>query len=539
MLTWNPSRRYLVERIQVATNVTTLQDNIRLFLSCSTLMSKALTRLSSTLRKKATKSRQSPSGKKKTLVKKEKEGMDSLFNSEGIEDVVHQSYQLSFESQPLNATVLTNNEYKTGMALIIFPFHFIITVNPPLVLHLSSFPKRKLAVGMTVLALPELSHAEDALIEWWKENKSTSIDYECIAEGRSYSIQSSDLHHRLKITCTPFCSSSSSSPSSSSDLRLEEEDLMSSNDTIIVEGSKKNECRGRTTVFYLSGSVNYSHNCIIRQIRSDFISKSSSSSSSTPSSILRVVSYNILSDVYASTDYSKKVIYSYLHDESYLDIEYRAGLTYQELSSYNADIICLQECDARVFDVYYMPQFNALNYSSFYSNKAGGTSEGCALFVNKRHLIPLTALTIRLKDLLFSDPLLTTLFSKLKEVKQLLTEQLSTIVQLSICQSAFDDNKLILILNTHLYYHPAAAYVRLLQTHVILSLAEKIKVAILRDESRSIDWKEVFTEKSIEWEGKQREKLIIRCSGTPTVSILFAGDLNSTPETAVIQYLNG
>ena len=36
MLTWNPSRRYLVERIQVATNVTTLQDNIRLFLSCST-----------------------------------------------------------------------------------------------------------------------------------------------------------------------------------------------------------------------------------------------------------------------------------------------------------------------------------------------------------------------------------------------------------------------------------------------------------------------------------------------------------------------
>ena len=33
MLTWNPSRRYLNERIQVATNVTPLQDNIRLFLS--------------------------------------------------------------------------------------------------------------------------------------------------------------------------------------------------------------------------------------------------------------------------------------------------------------------------------------------------------------------------------------------------------------------------------------------------------------------------------------------------------------------------
>ena len=90
----------------------------------SELMSKALTRLSSTLRKKTKKSRQSPSRKKKTLVKKEKDGMDLPLNSEGIEDEVHQSYQLSFESQPLNASLLTNKEYKTGMVLIIFPFHY-------------------------------------------------------------------------------------------------------------------------------------------------------------------------------------------------------------------------------------------------------------------------------------------------------------------------------------------------------------------------------------------------------------------------------
>lgn len=59
---------------------------------------------------------------------------------------------------------------------------------------------------------------------------------------------------------------------------------------------------------------------------------------------VRVVSYNILADVYAQTDLSKKVLYPYCAPYA-LQLDYRQNLIKKELAGYNADIICLQEVD--------------------------------------------------------------------------------------------------------------------------------------------------------------------------------------------------
>lgn len=59
---------------------------------------------------------------------------------------------------------------------------------------------------------------------------------------------------------------------------------------------------------------------------------------------VRVVSYNILADVYAQTELSKNVLYPYCAPYA-LQLDYRQNLIKKELTGYNADIICLQEVD--------------------------------------------------------------------------------------------------------------------------------------------------------------------------------------------------
>lgn len=59
---------------------------------------------------------------------------------------------------------------------------------------------------------------------------------------------------------------------------------------------------------------------------------------------VRVVTYNILADVYAQTEHSKTVLYPYCAPYA-LQLDYRQNLIKKELAGYNADIICLQEVD--------------------------------------------------------------------------------------------------------------------------------------------------------------------------------------------------
>ena len=59
---------------------------------------------------------------------------------------------------------------------------------------------------------------------------------------------------------------------------------------------------------------------------------------------VRVVSYNILADVYAQTELSKNVLYPYCAPYA-LQLDYRQNLIKKELAGYHADIICLQEVD--------------------------------------------------------------------------------------------------------------------------------------------------------------------------------------------------
>jgi hypothetical protein len=124
----------------------------------------------------------------------------------------------------------------------------------------------------------------------------------------------------------------------------------------------------------------------------------------------------------------------------------------------------------------------------------------------------------------------------------------------------------LIFANTHLFYHPSAAFVRLLQTDAIIRAVMSVRDSITEhgigclgelvvmgeervaveidpttDTSNQITSSDCCSGSIEGKEGKISHPIGVTVSTPvppPTVSIVFMGDLNSTPETAVIEYFD-
>ena len=84
----------------------------------------------------------------------------------------------------------------------------------------------------------------------------------------------------------------------------------------------------------------------------------------------RIMSYNILANVYASSDRARQVLYPYC-DESALDHEYRECAIAREILGYHADIVCLQEVGSKSFSQFLSPALHHWGYEGYFHTKAG------------------------------------------------------------------------------------------------------------------------------------------------------------------------
>ena len=84
----------------------------------------------------------------------------------------------------------------------------------------------------------------------------------------------------------------------------------------------------------------------------------------------RVISYNILANVYATSEHAKERLYPYC-DASALDQDYRQCLLSREVLGYRGDIICLQEVGTKYFSQFLCPVLNQWNYEGCFHEKAG------------------------------------------------------------------------------------------------------------------------------------------------------------------------
>ncbi|CAK9058901.1 unnamed protein product [Durusdinium trenchii] len=234
----------------------------------------------------------------------------------------------------------------------------------------------------------------------------------------------------------------------------------------------------------------------------------------------RVLSYNMLADAYRHCwDY----IFPYCDPETLLP-ERRLQLCRQEVCTFNADIMALQEVDAFWYKDYWQPQFAVDGYGCCFTKKASGSGEGCLLAYKEKafELLDLVELPLRERPrsgvvqvaardeavrLSSADLAVGALLGRLPALEDVFP-RLGTVAQLALLKSKEPDGRLLLVCNTHLYFANFARHIRVLQ------------VALILDEAESIC-------KRAEFEFGQRPAL------------LFLGDLNSEPDTGATALLQG
>lgn len=146
------------------------------------------------------------------------------------------------------------------------------------------------------------------------------------------------------------------------------------------------------------------------------------------------------------------------------------------LSGYNADIICLQEVDKVVYDEQLAPVLLWLGYEGNFCKKDGLIAEGTACFYRSSRFKAVHSERIVISAALLENPFLADLCDIVARDEELMDDirKRFTTLQLVVLQSICQSNQCVVVANTHLYFHPDAHLVRLVQAAIGLRLAQDL-----------------------------------------------------------------
>lgn len=227
-----------------------------------------------------------------------------------------------------------------------------------------------------------------------------------------------------------------------------------------------------------------------------------------PEDKLRVVSYNLLADLYADSDFSRRELHPQCPAYA-LAFDYRKQLLLKEVAGYNGDIVCLQEVDKKFFTHDLQMALEQRGMEGRMAQKAT-SGEGSACFFRKDKFELLENIEARLSHLVESEGHFED-YLKAVNSKEALREDFlrrSTTLQILILRSRSDPRRTVLVANTHLYFRPDADHIRLLQIGVCMTEIQRIRAKILSE--------------------NQAEKC----------SIIFCGDFNSCPKSGIPKFMS-
>lgn len=224
----------------------------------------------------------------------------------------------------------------------------------------------------------------------------------------------------------------------------------------------------------------------VLQIRSQWLMETAGGTLEQRANDVRVLTYNILADQNAN----QIPFYPFVSKEI-LSKDRRMPLILQEILAYRADVICLQEVDESVFRCLFEPVLTSrqYNYQGYHSVKSNdGSVEGCALFWSLDKFLTVSKQdqkTFAIQDLLTRDygdddhgwaesmEDLSILLERRPDLHRVCTTNLGHIVQMCpltvrpIADSTSSGARPIWITNTHLYFHPIASHLRLIQMFLL------------------------------------------------------------------------
>ncbi|XP_077211874.1 carbon catabolite repressor protein 4 homolog 1-like [Tasmannia lanceolata] len=194
-----------------------------------------------------------------------------------------------------------------------------------------------------------------------------------------------------------------------------------------------------------------------------------------------VLSYNILSEVYGTSD-----LYSYCPSWA-LSWAYRRQNLLREIVGYHADILCLQEVQSDHFEEFFAPELDKHGYQALYKKKTAevysGTTyaiDGCATFFRrdrfshvKKYEVEFNKAAQSLTDAVVPSA------QKKTALNRLLKDNVALIAVLEANFSNYvadtpGKRQLLCVANTHVNVHQDLKDVKLWQVHTLLKGLEKI-----------------------------------------------------------------
>lgn len=220
----------------------------------------------------------------------------------------------------------------------------------------------------------------------------------------------------------------------------------------------------------------------------------------------RVLSYNLLADTYADSDYSRGVLFPYCPPYA-LHIDYRKQLLLKEIIGFNSDIICLQEVDDKIYTADYEPTLSVLHYDSVFNRKGAEVVEGLATFYNKKRFEKLGFNSVIISENLNLESFKSTWERLENEKTKTRFMERNTSVQVTTLKFKENPSEILIVGNTHLYFHPNADHIRLLQGFFAVSYVKHI--------------------------AEEAKKQNPDCN----VNIILCGDFNSVPDCGIYQLM--
>ncbi|KAG5044010.1 hypothetical protein AAZX31_03G187300 [Glycine max] len=201
----------------------------------------------------------------------------------------------------------------------------------------------------------------------------------------------------------------------------------------------------------------------------------------TSSGTFTVLSYNILSDAYASND-----LYNYCPSWA-LSWPYRRQNLLREIVGYRADIICLQEVQSDHYEEFFSPELDKHGYYGLYKKKTNevyngniNTIDGCATFFRRDRFSHVKKYEVEFNKAAQSltDAVIPTTQKK-TALNRLVKDNVALIVVLEakVNNQPVDNpgkRQLLCVANTHVNVHHDLKDVKLWQVHTLLKGLEKI-----------------------------------------------------------------
>ncbi|KAJ8726280.1 hypothetical protein PYW07_000978 [Mythimna separata] len=183
----------------------------------------------------------------------------------------------------------------------------------------------------------------------------------------------------------------------------------------------------------------------------------------------RCVTYNILADLYCDSEHTRTVLYPYCPPYA-LHIDYRKQLILKELLGYNSDIMCLQEVDCKIFRNCLTPSMDSEGLSGVFYKKGKQVAEGLACFYRRDRFKFLEEESIVMAEAVQTKECLKSIWAKIQNNKPLTDRLLdrSTVASATTLESVDNPDEVLIVANTHLYFHPDADHIRLLQGGIFI-----------------------------------------------------------------------